>query len=84
MEQWPKVVRDIVLTCVAQHPEDTPRWTRQGTHLADDIAVTANERVVYVPDENCRNPSWEAKHQPDLLKDYFNHVGELAGLEDRI
>ena len=32
-----------------------------------------------MPDENYRNPAREAKHQRDLLKDYFNHVGALAG-----
>ena len=37
-----------------------------------------------MPDENYRNPLREAKHQKDLLKDYFNHVGALAGQEDRI
>ena len=37
-----------------------------------------------MPDDNYRNPSREAKHQRDLLKDYFNHVGALAGQEDRI
>ena len=26
----------------------------------------------------------EAKHQQELLKDYFNHMGALAGQEDRI
>ena len=35
-------------------------------------------------DDNYRNPLREAKHQQDLLKDYFNHIGTLAGQEDRI
>ena len=26
----------------------------------------------------------EAKHKQDILKDYFNHLGALAGQEDRI
>ena len=50
---------------------------------ADDIAAIANEPVVYVPDENCRNPLREAKHQRELLQDYFYH-GALARQEDRI
>ena len=29
--------------------------------------------------ENLRNPSREAKHQRDLLKDYFNHLEAQAG-----
>ena len=44
----------------------------------------ANEPVVGVPDENCRNPSREAKHQRDLLNGYFSHIGALAGQEERI
>ena len=63
---------------VAQHAEDTPRQSRQGT------AAIANEQVAYVPDDNYRNPLREAKHQQDLLKDYFNHLGALAGQEDRV
>ena len=39
---------------------------------------------VYVPNDNYRNPSREAKYQRDLLKDYFNHMEALAGQEDRI
>ena len=34
--------------------------------------------------ETLRNPSREAKHQQDPLKRYFNHVGVLAGQEDRV
>ena len=50
----------------------------------NDVAALRKEQVVYVPDDNYRNPLREAKHQRDLLKDYFNHVGALAGQEDRI
>ena len=46
-------------------------------------AATVNQPVVYVHDKNCRNSLTETKHQRDLLKDYFNHVDELAGQEDR-
>ena len=45
----------------------------------DDIVALQNEQVVYVKDDNYRNPSTEAKHQQDLLKEYFNHIGALAG-----
>ena len=51
---------------------------------ADDIVTLQNEQVVYVPDDNYRNPLKEAKHQQELQKDYFNHLGESAGQEDRI
>ena len=36
------------LTCIAQHAEDTPRWSRQAP-LADDIAFLQEEQVVYLP-----------------------------------
>ena len=51
---------------------------------ANTVAALQNKKVVYVLDDNFRTPSREAKHQRDLLKDYFNHVGILAGQEDRI
>ena len=51
---------------------------------ADDIAAIQNEQVVYVPDDNYGNPSREVKHQRDLMKDYFNHLGALAGEDDRV
>ena len=49
----------------------------------DDIAAQQNEQVLYVPDENYRNPLREARHQRDLLKDYFNYLSASAG-QDRI
>ena len=58
-------------------------WCRQDTNPAHDIAALQNEQVVYVLNENYRNPLMEAKHQLDLLKDYFNHVGALAGQDLR-
>ena len=51
---------------------------------ANDVVTLQNEQVVYVLNENYRNPSREAKHKSELLKDYFNHVRTLAGQEDRI
>ena len=42
---------------------------------ANDVVALQNEQVVYVPNENYRNPLREAKHQRELL----NHVGALAG-----
>ena len=50
----------------------------------NDVAAQQNEQAVYMPNENYRNPLKEAKHQRELLKDYFNHMGALAGQEDRI
>ena len=45
----------------------------------NDVAAQQNEQAVYVPNENYRNPSREAKHQRELLKDYFNHVRHWLG-----
>ena len=35
-----------------------------------------------MPDDICRNPWRKAKHQQELLKDYFNHHRASAG-QDR-
>ena len=86
MEQRPKVVRDIVLTCVVlynmlrshQGGGDRPPTP------ADDIVAPQADQGQQGQHENFRNPSREAKHQRDLLKDYFNHVGALAGQEKRV
>ena len=45
---------------------------------ANVVTALQNEQEVYVPDDN-RNVKREAKHQQNLLKDYFIHVGALAG-----
>ena len=46
---------------------------------ANDVVALQNEQVVYVPIENYRNPSCEAEHQREVLKDSFNHVGHWLG-----
>ena len=80
----PKVVRDIVLTCVVLYNMTDQGRVVKAPIPADDKAAIANEPAVYVPDENHWNPWREAKHQRDLLKDYFSHVGALGGQEGRI
>ena len=50
---------------------------RPPTPAADIVAPQADHRE-QGQDENFRNPSREAKHQQDLLKDFFNHVVALA------
>ena len=86
MEQRPTVVKDIVFTCVVLH--NMLRKHQGGADRAptpaNDVAALQNEHVVYAPNENYRNPLREAKHQLELLKDYFNHVGALDGQKDRI
>ena len=86
MGQRLKLVRDIVLTFAVFH--NMLRTHQGGTDReptpSDDIAALQSEQVVYVPEDNYRNPSTEAKHQRDLLKDYFNPLGALAGQENRI
>ena len=77
MEQRQKVVRDIVLTCVVLH-----NMLRSHQGAADHpLQLTTGKQRHH---ENLRNPSREAKHQQDLLKDYFNHLGALAGQADRV
>ena len=86
MEQRPKVVRDIVLTCVVLH--NMLRAQQGGANraptTANDVVAQQNEQVVYVSEDNYWNPMREAKHQRELLKDFFNHLGALAGEENRI
>ena len=72
MEQRPKLVRDIVFTCVVLHNMlRTDQGRDRAPTLADDVMALLNEQVVYVLDDNYKNPSWEARHHRDLLKDYF-------------
>ena len=86
MEQRPRVVRDIVFTCVVLH--NMMKTYQGGGDRApspeNDVAAQKNEQEVYVPNENYRNPLREAKHQQELLKDYISQVGALAGHKDRI
>ena len=59
------VVRDIVFTCVVLHNmmrTHQGRADRAPTPANDGVDLQ-NEQVVYVPNENYRNPSREAKHQ---------------------
>ena len=81
-----KVVRDIVFTCVVlRNMLMTPQsGADMAPTPANEVASLQNGQVVYVPDDNYRNPLKEAKHQRELLQDCFNHVGELSGQEDRI
>ena len=86
MEQRPKVVRDIVLACVVLH--NMLRSHQGGLDRpptpAYDIQPPQGDQGEQRHHENLRNPSREAKHQRDLLKGYFNHLGALAGQEDRV
>ena len=86
MEQRPKVVRDIVLTCVVLH---NMLRSHQGAAdrpptPADEIQPPHADQGEQGHHENLRNSSREAKHQQDLLKDYFSHMGGPAGQEDRV
>ena len=86
MEQRQEVVSDIVLTCVVvlynmrryQGGADRPPT------LADDIQPPQANQAINGPNKNFRNSLREAKHQQDLLKDYFNNLGALAGQKERI
>ena len=85
MEQQPKVVRDIVLTCVVLHNmlNNNQGGADRLPTPADDIQLPQADQAEQGQTESFRNPSREAKHR-DLLKDYFNNLGTLAGQEDRI
>ena len=68
-------------TCVVLH---NMLRTHQGgadwaPNPANDVAALQNEQVVYVPNENYRNPLREAKHQRELLKDYLIMWGHWLG-----
>ena len=86
MEQRPKVVRDIVLTCVLLHNmlRSHQRGGDRPATPADDIQPPQADQGEQGQHENFRNRSREARHQQDLLKDYFNHMGVLAGYWDRV
>ena len=76
-----KCVLTCVLTCVALH---NMLRSHQGASdrpptPADNIQPPQADQGGRGHHDNLRNPSREAKHQRDLLKDYFNHVGALAG-----
>ena len=65
MDQKPRVVRDIVFTCVVLH--NMLRTHLGGTDRAptpgNDVAAQQNDQTVYVPNESYRNPLREAKQQ---------------------
>ena len=71
MEQRPKVVRDVVVTCIVLH-----NMLRSHQKAAERPPTPSND--IQVPKND------KAKRQRDLLKDYFNHLGGLDGQEDRI
>ena len=85
MEQRPEVVRDIVLTCVVLH-----NMLRQEVQAGADRPPTPADDILGAGqadnggNDRQRNPSRVAKRQRDLLKDYFNNLGAMAGQEDRI
>ena len=65
LEPSPKVVRNIIYTCVVLH--NMLRTHQGGADRAptptNGVAALRNEQVVYVPDDNYRNPLREHKHQ---------------------
>ena len=77
MEQRPKVVRDIMLTCVVLH-------NMLSHHGGADRPPTPADNIQppqAVQAEQGQNDNF---YKRDLLKDYFNNLGALAEQEDRI
>ena len=75
MEQWPRAVRYIVFAYVVLYNMMTHLGRADWEPiLGNDVAGQQNEPTVYVPNDKYRDPLREAKHQRELLKDYFNHV----------
>ena len=68
MEQRPKIVRDIVLTCVVLHNMLRSHHGAAGRPPtpADDIQPPQADQGEQRHHENLRNPSREAKHQRDV------------------
>ena len=75
-----------MLTCVVLHnmSRSNQGEADRPPTPADDIQSPQADQGEQGHHENLRNPSREAKHQRDLLKDYFNHLGVLAGQEERV
>ena len=63
-------VRDIVFTCVVFYNMLRTHQDRAESALTteNDVLAQQNDQAVYVPNENNRNPSREAKHQRKVLK----------------
>ena len=49
---------------------------------ANDVAALQNEQGLYVPNDNYRNPSREAKHQRELLTTSIMYVHWLGRKQD--
>ena len=56
--------------------------SRKGQGTADNHGVKATSCEGHCV--NMCGATYVAKHQQDLLKDYFNNLGALAGQEDRV
>ena len=83
MEERPKIVRHIVLTCVVLHNIlRTHRGGRaQQPNPQDDLAAI-NEYLLRGAGENWRNPSRLATKR--LPKVYFNHKGAFCGQDEKM
>ena len=69
----------VYMCAVAQHAEDTPGWPERVPTPGNDVTAQQYEQVVYMPNENYRNPLREASQQQELLKDYFITWGHWLG-----
>ena len=82
MQQRPKVVRDIVFTCVMLHNMLRSHQDGTGRALisANDVAALRNEQVVYVPDN--RQESFEggitSRGPTERLLQSCGHIGRAG------
>ena len=70
MEQRPQVVRDILLTCVLLHKMlRTPQvGVARTPKTQNEVPTIVNDPIVCGADENCRNPSRDAKQQRNFSR----------------
>ena len=80
MSQKPKIAKDIVLLCVMLHNIlRKHQGERAHPQNPQDDPPAINKQLLCLSDENFRIPQEGQKEREKLLKDYFNHLGALAG-----
>ena len=84
MEQRPKVVRDIVLTCVLLHNMLRSHRGEQTDHSLQLKTYNHHRQTRGTGTSRKFQKPIEGGQTSTTPTDYFNHVGALAGQEDRV